>query len=188
MGAVLVVAAGLWLGTIKYSVAVTGGLNGCGWCGDKCETLTTGTVCPDLAPPAGMSCVSQNGGCGVVSTLELMMVGEGQPCGGTTGAQCQTGLVCMAGTSTDKDGTCVKPLTSTVTPTMTPTPGPTSTSTPGPVRAAGDANGDGLVDLVDFAIWKGEYLTGVGLTADFSGDGKVDLLDFPIWKTGYLKK
>ncbi len=59
-----------------------------------------------------------------------------------------------------------------------------------------DANGDGKADLVDFAIWKNEYLTFVQNPAtsfdssmwksDFNKDGKVDLVDFSIWKSAYL--
>jgi len=72
-----------------------------------------------------------------------------------------------------------------IPPTLTPTPiPPTLTPTPPPVP--GDASGDRIVDLIDFGIWRREYLSGVGIKSDFSGDGKVSLIDFGIWRKGYL--
>ncbi len=74
------------------------------------------------------------------------------------------------------------------TPTNTPVP-PTSTSipaTPIPTRVAiaGDANGDGVVDILDYNIWRDEFLgTLTTKTSDFNHDGKIDLLDFNIWRT-----
>ncbi len=50
----------------------------------------------------------------------------------------------------------------------------------------GDANSDSIVDLVDFSIWKKEYLSKSGLTADFNQDRIIDLVDFSIWKSSYL--
>lgn len=49
-----------------------------------------------------------------------------------------------------------------------------------------DANQDGVVDLVDFGIWKTEYLSGVTVRADFNEDMVVDLVDFGIWKNEFL--
>ena len=54
-------------------------------------------------------------------------------------------------------------------------------------KSSGDANGDGKVDLIDFAIWKKEYLGEVATKmADFNNDGKADLTDYPIWVSAYL--
>lgn len=55
------------------------------------------------------------------------------------------------------------------------------------VDKSGDANGDGKVNLVDFDIWKKEYLK-IYITkkADFDKNGSVNLVDFSIWKRGYL--
>ncbi|MFA6603124.1 MAG: dockerin type I domain-containing protein [Candidatus Shapirobacteria bacterium] len=53
-------------------------------------------------------------------------------------------------------------------------------------KMVGDANGDGRVDLIDLGIWKTEFVTETGKTADFYGDGKVDLNDFGVWKSAYL--
>ncbi len=63
----------------------------------------------------------------------------------------------------------------------------TPTSTPTTVPLLGDANQDGKVNLMDFSVWKNEYLNNQKEKADFNQDNKVDLLDFNIWKSGYLK-
>lgn len=60
----------------------------------------------------------------------------------------------------------------------------TVTTVPGKL---GDANGDGLVNVADFAIWKTEYLTKSGVKSDFDKNGKVTITDFAIWKTEFLK-
>jgi hypothetical protein len=67
-----------------------------------------------------------------------------------------------------------------VTATRIP-PSPTATA-----DKAGDANGDGKVDLADFAIWKSEYLDKLGIKSDFNNSGIVDLADFAVWKGEYL--
>jgi len=46
----------------------------------------------------------------------------------------------------------------------------------------GDANGDGKIDLLDYSIWKREFVSGVKEKADFNGNGTVDLADYNIWK------
>jgi hypothetical protein len=51
-----------------------------------------------------------------------------------------------------------------------------------------DSNGDGTINLLDFGIWKTEYLTNTVSKADFNNDVKVNLLDFCIWKSAYLQK
>jgi hypothetical protein len=53
---------------------------------------------------------------------------------------------------------------------------------------AGDANGDGKVDLADFGILKANF--GAGSTkaqGDFNGDAKVDLTDFGILQDNFGK-
>ena len=61
------------------------------------------------------------------------------------------------------------------------------TRTPTVMVMVGDANGDRMVDLVDFGIWKREYLGYLTTkTADFNNSGKVDLVDFVTWKSEYL--
>ena len=64
--------------------------------------------------------------------------------------------------------------------------GPTPTSTPTP--KPGDANGDGIVDGLDYIIWLNHYNQSTGNGAsdgDFNGNGKVDGLDYVIWLTKY---
>lgn len=81
------------------------------------------------------------------------------------------------------------PPTATPTPTRTPTPTPTRTPTPVPTRAPveGDYNGDFAVDVLDFNIWRDEYL-GVLTTknSDANKDGIIDLIDFAIWKNRFV--
>ncbi|MBI2442403.1 MAG: right-handed parallel beta-helix repeat-containing protein [Candidatus Levybacteria bacterium] len=61
---------------------------------------------------------------------------------------------------------------------------PTPTATP--VSIVGDINKDGRVDLLDFNIWRDEFLGNVTTKlADLNNDAKVDLLDFNLWLTAY---
>lgn len=55
-------------------------------------------------------------------------------------------------------------------------------------KNVGDADCDGRITLVDFGIWKTEYLSNTKNKADFNESSKVDLVDFGIWKKGYLGK
>src|SRR3989344_4287321 len=68
-----------------------------------------------------------------------------------------------------------------------PTPPPTGTSTPTVANSPGDANGDGLVNVADYAIWVTNYnknLSGAS-NGDFNSNGKVDGIDFIIWLKNY---
>lgn len=63
---------------------------------------------------------------------------------------------------------------------------PTPTNPPRP----GDANGDGIVDIIDYNIWRDEFIAvntplGGGFRADFNQDGTVDLVDFNIWRNAF---
>lgn len=90
----------------------------------------------------------------------------------------------------------IKP-TSTPTaipPTVIPTNTPIPTDTPVPptpttASIQGDANGDRLVDILDYNIWRDEFIAvnalGGGFRSDFNSDGKIDLLDFNIWRTAF---
>ena len=73
---------------------------------------------------------------------------------------------------------------STVIPTLIPSQVPSPTATQSLVL--GDGNRDGKVDLVDFSLWKSEYLGGMKIKCDFNKDGSVNLVDFGIWKREYL--
>ncbi len=53
-------------------------------------------------------------------------------------------------------------------------------------KLPGDSNGDGVVNGIDFVIWRLQFTTGEGTDADFSGDGVVNGVDFVIWKNAYI--
>lgn len=84
------------------------------------------------------------------------------------------------------------------TPTLTSTP-PQNTSTPQPTGTTpttgitpsgkpGDADGNNLVNILDFNILKGQFnQTGQNLSADFNNDSKVNLLDFEILRFNFNK-
>lgn len=100
--------------------------------------------------------------------------------------------------------------TPTPLPTSTPTPLPTSTPTPPPPSPTetpfptatpvpptptpipGDVNNDGVNNILDFNIWRCEFL-GNGMcntppsskTADLNRDGVINLLDYILWRTGF---
>jgi surface-anchored protein len=51
---------------------------------------------------------------------------------------------------------------------------------------AGDYNGDGMVDSVDYTVWRNALgATGPGLPADGNNDHEVDAADYGVWKTNY---
>lgn len=57
-----------------------------------------------------------------------------------------------------------------------------------PGLLAGDANGDGQVDLTDFGVLKLNFGAGASREqGDFNGDGQVDLTDFSILKNNFGK-
>ncbi len=84
------------------------------------------------------------------------------------------------------------PLTPSVaaTPTRTPTPitptiSPTSSACGN--KTKGDSNCDNKIDIVDFEIWRKEFMkTLTTSTSDFNSDAKVDLVDFEIWRKGFM--
>lgn len=50
----------------------------------------------------------------------------------------------------------------------------------------GDYNGDGVVDGIDYAVWREQRgMTGSGLAADGNGDLVVNSADFTLWKNNY---
>lgn len=54
-------------------------------------------------------------------------------------------------------------------------------------KITGDANCDGKTSLVDFEIWRKEFLTElVSAESDFNADEAVNLSDFEIWRTGWV--
>jgi len=46
----------------------------------------------------------------------------------------------------------------------------------------GDANCDGIINSLDFDVWKTEFVNKSGLNSDFNSNGKVDTTDFEIWR------
>ena len=63
-------------------------------------------------------------------------------------------------------------------------PTPTSTSTPKP----GDANGDGKVDFIDYAIWRlhfGQTTANGATDGDFNNSNYVDFVDYAIWRLNF---
>ncbi|MBP7832710.1 MAG: dockerin type I repeat-containing protein [Candidatus Levybacteria bacterium] len=80
-------------------------------------------------------------------------------------------------------------------PTPTPPPATTTTGPTCPLKPQGDANCDQKVNIQDFLVWKGEFLTvnNIGgspvpsnLKANFNNSATVDIQDFLIWKAGFL--
>ncbi|GEM_PF-5551149 len=60
------------------------------------------------------------------------------------------------------------------------------TATPTKAAVLGDADGNGIVNIVDYNIWREEYLALSNTKrADFNKDGKVDLIDFNIWRNAF---
>src|SRR3954471_20742872 len=71
-------------------------------------------------------------------------------------------------------------------------PQPQPTVQRGSVRAAarstlvGDINGDGIVDIRDYGIWRqGFGATDCGNVADLNGDCIVDIRDYGIWRQNF---
>lgn len=101
----------------------------------------------------------------------------------TSGTYCRTNLDC------NPSSTCVNNACTVSVSTPTPTPGCV-------LNSSGDANCDGVIDLLDFNIWRTEFLglsasspTSPTITppqADFNKDGAVNILDFNIWRDSFL--
>ncbi len=50
----------------------------------------------------------------------------------------------------------------------------------------GDYNGDGVVNLADYTVWRDSLgATGIGLAADGNGSGVVDSSDYNVWKSHF---
>ncbi len=187
----------------------------CGWCGGYCKTIYESTICPIAPTPEGAECVDMGGTCvgrsvltptpapfEVTPTVSVCKEGVNSfsvdtacgtglfryanySCYGPKKGRMGTDTTCKSSESWYSEAlrACVGFGSCTVTPTKAST---TCKSCPYGTVKSGDANCDKIVDLVDFTIWKGEYISGKGTMADFNCDGKVDLVDFSWWKTGYL--
>jgi hypothetical protein len=54
-------------------------------------------------------------------------------------------------------------------------------------KSQGDANCDGKIDIIDFAVWRGVFASdGYDLTVDFNQDKLVNIIDFAVWRNGYV--
>lgn len=63
-----------------------------------------------------------------------------------------------------------------------------TTASPTPSVVRGDANGDKVVDIIDYDIWRTNYnkTTQNGpKDGDFNSDTRVDLVDYSIWRNNY---
>lgn len=141
----------------------------CGWCGSSCVDTTLMGRCLPNVRSSDVTCVNVDGIC---------TVKQGVP----TTVKCIPRPACL-----DSTPPCRIRDTENYCPNVTPSqPTPTPIPTVYVIRF-GDANGDGKVNLVDFDIWKKEYLK-INITkkADFDKNGSVNLVDFDIWKSGYL--
>src|SRR4051794_36557680 len=50
----------------------------------------------------------------------------------------------------------------------------------------GDINNDGLVDILDYGIWRQHFgATGCGNAADLNGDCIVDMQDYGVWRVNF---
>ncbi|MBI2430616.1 MAG: hypothetical protein HYV39_01225 [Candidatus Levybacteria bacterium] len=86
--------------------------------------------------------------------------------------------------------------TNTPIPTNTPVPTEAPTATPipptaTPVPVAGDIDGNGTINLLDFNLWRDELLDELEGKAtqkksDLNKDGIIDLLDFNIWRDALI--
>lgn len=80
----------------------------------------------------------------------------------------------------------------TTPPSVTQIPSPTRSPTPSvpagcSMKAKGDADCNNRIDLIDFEIWRKEFMrTLTTKTADFIASGIVDLVDFEAWRKGYF--
>jgi hypothetical protein len=94
-------------------------------------------------------------------------------------------LTCTGAGGSRAATTTVQVTAPTPTPIPpTPTTAPTATTAP----LVGDYNRDGKVDLLDFNLWKDEYLEVVpSRQADGNNDTVIDLVDFAIWRNVYIK-
>jgi hypothetical protein len=84
------------------------------------------------------------------------------------------------------------PTVTTVVGASTPTPTPTSpvgggsTPTATLVALLGDINGDGIVDIRDYGMWRqGFGQTNCGNVADLNADCIVDIRDYGVWRTNF---
>ncbi len=75
------------------------------------------------------------------------------------------------------------PATNGTNPTWAPVVGQTfDIITIAPSSPAGDYDGSGTVDELDYLVWKGGYGSTTNLAADGNGDSVVDAADYLVWR------
>lgn len=144
--------------------------------GSFCSTLQSNNKCG-----AGLTCVSG-------------------ACQSTQGGCCSAGEMWCPTAVGNQTGSCISIFSScpacpgAPTPTIPPfTGGATATPTPlastCALKSRGDANCDDKITILDFSIWKTEFLEGEEVqikTADFDKNNSVNIQDFNAWKGGFL--
>lgn len=90
-------------------------------------------------------------------------------------------------TPTQMTGTVVP----TAIPTKTPTPSTLPTTIPPttvvcPLKPQGDANCDNKVDMIDYEIWRQDFVNQTSGDADFDKNGQTDLIDYETWRQGFV--
>lgn len=96
----------------------------------------------------------------------------------------------LTATPTEVPTSTPAPTLTSIPPTLTIIP-PTLTSTPVPTiscnKNAGDANCDGSINVVDYALWRSEFLGQVSTkNSDFNGDGTINMVDFALWRRTFV--
>jgi uncharacterized protein (DUF2141 family) len=162
-----------------------------------------------FAVPAIATTYGTSIGCGVVgsvsgnsgSVMTFVLTRTGGGAATITFDQTDTFFVHLDQT-TESPGTTgtlqvgeISEATTTSSPTATPTSTstPTPTSTPSATGLVGDINGDGIVDIRDYGLWRQHFgetsgaagpsrATALGLIGDINGDGIVDIRDYGIWR------
>lgn len=76
-----------------------------------------------------------------------------------------------------------------VPPPSPPVPTNTPTSSACPLKSSGDGNCDNKVDMIDFEIWRQEFIGQVTTRdADFNSSSQTDLIDYETWRQGFVAR
>jgi len=93
-------------------------------------------------------------------------------------------------TTTPRPTSTPSPLTPTPQPSILPTATPPTANTPTPAPFyIGDANGDGLVNEIDYSVLQSSYgrvASGGASVGDFNNDYLIDGVDYTIWMNTFM--